>query len=221
VAVVNVGTGGNRLLADGLGPNALARFDRDVLARARVHYVMVLEGVNDLGSLHGEAGTTMGETAKAGAPASNREAAAGAQAAASTSGSSAATPGPGRPAMHFMEATPEQHDRLVKSIIAAYEQIVARAHAEGIFAIGATITPFGGSGYGRSPANEADRQKINAWILAPGHFDAVVDFAKVIADPQDPSKMAVQFDSGDHLHPSPKGYRAMGESVPLTLFSGH
>ena len=236
VAVVNAGTGGNRLLADGLGPNALARFDRDVLARASVHFLIVLEGVNDIGSLHGElpsgswpspnapltnAGMPMGETAKAGAPASNREAAAGAQAAASTSGSSAATPGPGRPAMHFMEATPEQHDRLVKSIIAAYEQIVARAHAEGICAIGATITPFGGSGYGRSSASEADRQKINAWILAPEHFDAVVDFAKVIADPQDPSKMAVQFDSGDHLHPSPTGYRAMGESVPLTLFSGH
>ena len=86
--------------------------------------------------------------------------------------------------------------------------------------IGATITPFGGSGYGRSPANEADREKINAWILTPGHFDAVIDFAKVIADPQDPSRIAPQFDSGDHLHPSPAGYRAMGESIPLTLFEG-
>ena len=78
--------------------------------------------------------------------------------------------------------------------------------------------PFGGSMYGQAPANEVDRQKINAWILAPGNFDAVVDFAKVIADPQDATKMAPQFDSGDHLHPSPAGYKTMGESIPLILF---
>ncbi|MGH9560119.1 MAG: SGNH/GDSL hydrolase family protein, partial [Terracidiphilus sp.] len=72
--------------------------------------------------------------------------------------------------------------------------------------------------YDHSPAYEADRQKLNAWIMAPGHFDAVVDFAKTVADPQDPKKMAAQFDSGDHLHPSPVGYRAMGDSIPLALF---
>jgi lysophospholipase L1-like esterase len=44
-----------------------------------------------------------------------------------------------------------------------------------------------------------------------------VDFSKVIADPQDQTKMAPQFDSGDHLHPSPAGYKMMGESIPLTL----
>ena len=122
-------------------------------------------------------------------------------------------------AFHFPEATPEQHDALVKSILGAYAQIVARAHAAGIRVIGTTITPFGGSGYGRVKANEDDRRKINAWILTPGNFDAVVDFAKVVANPQDPAKMAAQFDSGDHLHPSPAGYRAMGEAIPLSLFA--
>ena len=48
---LNEGIGGDRLLLDGLGPNALARFDRDVLAQTRVHAVIVLEGVNDLGTL--------------------------------------------------------------------------------------------------------------------------------------------------------------------------
>ena len=119
----------------------------------------------------------------------------------------------------FAEATPAQHEELVKSIIGAYEQIVMRAHAAGIKVIGTTITPFGGSGYARqSPEKEADREKINAWILTPGHFDAVVDFAKVVADPQDASRMAAKFDSGDHLHPSVAGYRAMGEAIPLALF---
>jgi lysophospholipase L1-like esterase len=54
IAVLNHGIGGNRLLLDGLGPNALARFDRDVLAQAGVRWVIVLEGINDLGNLSRE-----------------------------------------------------------------------------------------------------------------------------------------------------------------------
>ncbi len=53
VAVVNAGIGGNRILADGviatLGPSALARFDRDVLAVPGVSHLIILEGVNDIG----------------------------------------------------------------------------------------------------------------------------------------------------------------------------
>ncbi|KAK1769970.1 SGNH hydrolase-type esterase domain-containing protein [Phialemonium atrogriseum] len=49
VAVVNEAAGGNRVLADGLGPNALGRIDRDVVAQAGVRYALVYEGVNDLG----------------------------------------------------------------------------------------------------------------------------------------------------------------------------
>ena len=49
LAVLNHGIGGNRLLLDGLGPGALARFDQDVLAQAGVRDLIVLEGVNDLG----------------------------------------------------------------------------------------------------------------------------------------------------------------------------
>ena len=51
LTVVNAGIGGNRVLLDGLGPNLLARFDRDVIARPGVRYAIVLEGVNDLGVL--------------------------------------------------------------------------------------------------------------------------------------------------------------------------
>ena len=42
--------GGNRLLRDGLGPNALARLDRDVLAQPGVRWLIVLEGINDIGT---------------------------------------------------------------------------------------------------------------------------------------------------------------------------
>jgi lysophospholipase L1-like esterase len=49
LTVLDEGIGGNRLLLDGLGPNALPRFDRDVLAQAGVRYLIVLAGINDIG----------------------------------------------------------------------------------------------------------------------------------------------------------------------------
>ncbi len=49
-AVANAGISGNRLLNTGSGPAALARFDRDVLAVPGVRYVVILEGINDIGS---------------------------------------------------------------------------------------------------------------------------------------------------------------------------
>jgi lysophospholipase L1-like esterase len=49
LAVVDQGISGNRVLHDFIGPNALARFDRDVLAQSGVRWVIVLEGINDIG----------------------------------------------------------------------------------------------------------------------------------------------------------------------------
>jgi len=172
IGVINEGIGGNRLLEDGLGPNALARFDRDVLAQAGARWVLVLEGINDLGEL-----------------------------------------------TRLNAVTPAEHQALVRQIIGAYEQIVLRAHADGLKAIGATLTPFVGSDYYHpGPDSEADRQAINAWIRTPGHFDAVVDFDEVVRAPNAPERMLPQYDSGDHLHPSVAGYRAMAEAIPLSLF---
>ena len=173
IGVLNQGIGGNHLLIDGLGPNALARFDRDVLAQAGVHWVILLEGVNDLGGL-----TRNGEVSAA------------------------------------------EHDALVQRILAAYQQIVVRAHAAGIRVIGATITPYTGSDYYHpGPSSEADRETINQWIRTPGRFDDVVDFDKAVRDPSHPDRMLPAYDSGDHLHPSPAGYHAMGNAVPLSLFT--
>jgi lysophospholipase L1-like esterase len=172
VGVANEGIGGNHLLTDGLGENALGRLDRDVLAVSGVRWVLVLEGINDLGML------ARGKI-----------------------------------------ATPEQHAQLVAAMESAYAQIVARAHAHRLRVIGATMTPFVGSGYyAPTPANEADRVAVNAWILTPGHFDAVIDFDAVMCDPQHPERLLPAYDSGDHLHPGPAGYKAMGDAVPLALF---
>jgi lysophospholipase L1-like esterase len=173
IAVVNEGIGGNHLLTDGLGPNALARFDRDVLAPAGVRYVLVLEGVNDLGGLARDGG-----------------------------------------------ATPQEHRELVEAMEGAYSQIIARGHAHGLKVIGGTITPFVGSDYYHpDAASEGDRQRVNEWIRVPGHFDAVVDFDKLIAVPLHREKLAREFDSGDHLHPSPNGYEAMADGISLALFT--
>lgn len=172
ISVLNQGIGGNCLLTQCLGPNTLARFDRDVLAQTGVRWVIVFEGVNDLGGLtiHGP-------------------------------------------------VPPAAHQELVQRIVGAYRQIILRAHAHGIAVIGATITPFGGSGFYHPGAGTlADLNAINAWIRAPGHFDAVFDFNRVIADPVDPERLNPAWDSGDHLHPNPAGYRALANSIPLSLF---
>jgi lysophospholipase L1-like esterase len=52
LAVLNEGISGNKLLRDGAGPNALARFDRDVIAQSGGKYLLILEGINDIGRLH-------------------------------------------------------------------------------------------------------------------------------------------------------------------------
>jgi lysophospholipase L1-like esterase len=173
LGVLNLGIGGNRLLLDGLGPNALARFDRDVLAQPGVRYLIVQEGINDIGTFG-----LQGSTAQA------------------------------------------AHDDLVRRIIGAYEQIVLRAHAHGIRVFGGTLTPFSGSAYyNPGPMSEADRVAINQWIRAPGHFDAVIDFDKAVRDPQRPEVLLPAYDSGDHLHPSPAGFRAMADAVSLADFT--
>ncbi|TFK51192.1 SGNH hydrolase [Heliocybe sulcata] len=50
IAVINQAAGGNRILYDGLGPNAQGRIERDVLSQSGVRYAMIFEGVNDIGT---------------------------------------------------------------------------------------------------------------------------------------------------------------------------
>jgi len=107
----------------------------------------------------------------------------------------------------------------VRDLIAAYQQMIARAHDHGIKVYGATILPdLGGDYYHPGPLNDADRHAVSAWIRAAGHFDAVIDFDALTRNPADPDWMLPLYDSGDHLHPGPAGYKVMGESIPLTLF---
>jgi len=98
------------------------------------------------------------------------------------------------------------------------KQIADDAHEHGIKAIGATLTPYGGAGYG-SEKGEQVRQAVNNWIRTSGTFDAVVDFDKITQDPANPNRFNPAYDSGDHLHPKDAGYQAMGSGIDLSLFS--
>jgi lysophospholipase L1-like esterase len=167
-AVMNVAIAGNRVLTEGNAPggfggnagvNALARFDRDVLALPGVTHVVVMEGINDIGA---------------------------AQAA-------------------------------VEDLIAAHRQLIERAHARGLQIYGVTLTPYEGAAY-FTQEGEAKRKALNQWIRTSGMYDRVIDFEAVVRDPNAPTKIRPEFDSGDHLHPNDAGYTAMGESVDLSLF---
>jgi lysophospholipase L1-like esterase len=118
------------------------------------------------------------------------------------------------------EVSHAAHEALVLHILSAYSQMIMRAHDHGIKVIGATLMPYAGTPYyASSPVTEADRQAINQWIRAPGHFDAVIDFDEVLRDPLRPDHILGAYDSGDHIHPSPKGYIEMGNAVSLQIFS--
>jgi lysophospholipase L1-like esterase len=165
VAVLNQGIGGNCVLRDCLGPSALSRFDRDVIGATGVRWLIILEGINDIGQAQGSDGA----------------------------------------------------DQVANDLIAAYEQMIDRAHAEGIRVFGATLLPFGGSFYD-TPEHEAARTKVNEWIRSSGRFDAVIDLDVALRDPADSLRLLPEADTGDHLHPNETGHRMIAEAVDLALF---
>lgn len=105
----------------------------------------------------------------------------------------------------------------VRPLTDAYANFVRAARAYGILAYGVPLLPFGGSQY-CNPSNEAARQKVNSWIRAPGHFDRVLDLELAVRDPREETRIRGEYDSGDHLHLNPAGYRQMADSVDLELF---
>ena len=69
-----------------------------------------------------------------------------------------------------------------------------------------------------SPEGEQKRQAINEWIRKAGEYDGIIDLDRALRDPEHPTRLLPQYDSGDHLHPNDAGMKAMGEAVPLRLF---
>jgi lysophospholipase L1-like esterase len=168
LGVLNQGIGGNRILHDTTGPSALARFDRDVIAQTGVKYLVIMEGINDIG--------------------------------------------------HATDPAKPYDVVTADDLIAGLTQLATRAHTHGIKVYGATLTPFVGAKY-QSPAGEEMRQAVNNWIRTTNQLDGVIDFDKVTTDPTHPGMFLILDDSGDHLHPGDAGYKSMGESIDLSLFT--
>jgi lysophospholipase L1-like esterase len=166
VAVLNQGVAGNQVLRDLAGVSALARFDRDVLSRSGVKWLILFEGINDI-SLHGQTDST----------------------------------------------DPLTGDDL----IAAYRQLIQRAHSHGIKVIGATITPQEGTRLGTENA-DAVRNAANQWILTGGAFDATVDLDAAVRDPGHFSRLRPEYDSGDHIHINDAGNQAMADAIDISIF---
>ncbi|GAA1772141.1 SGNH/GDSL hydrolase family protein [Streptomonospora arabica] len=119
---------------------------------------------------------------------------------------------------HPGTAAPMSETVTAEEIIGAHRQIVARSHAAGLKVYGGTILPFKGDTLGfHSEENEAKRQAVNEWIRTSGEYDAVIDFAKAMRDPDDPLRLNPAYDSGDHLHPNDAGMAAMADAVPSGL----
>jgi len=175
--VLNQGIAGNRILGHGeddfsaiFGVNALARLERDVFGQPNVKYLILYEGINDIGQ-------------------------------------------PGVFGNPNPPVTPGQ-------VIAGMRQVIARAREHGLVVYGATLAPFEGTvlpGY-YTPEKETTRQAVNQWIRAAKEFDGFFDFDKALQDPAHPTRLKPEYDSGDHLHPSDAGEKAMSEAIDLSRF---
>jgi lysophospholipase L1-like esterase len=104
-----------------------------------------------------------------------------------------------------------------EDLIAAHKQLIERAHTRGIVIFGATLTPFEGAMY-FTQVGEAKRQALNQWIRTSRAYDGVIDFDEATRDPSHPARFLPQYESGDHLHPSDAGYKAMADAIDLALF---
>lgn len=165
VGVLNLGIGGNCVVKGGLGPTALRRFDRDILKQSNVKWVIMLEGINDIGGI--------------------------------------------RDSTLALQVT--------QDLITAYSEMIDKAHEKGQKVYGATILPFVKSFYDKDFRQKV-RDSVNKWIRTSGRFDAVIDFDKVMTDPNNRNTIKPDLQSGDFLHPNELGYKVMGEAVDLKLF---
>ena len=101
-------------------------------------------------------------------------------------------------------------ETVARQIIESIQGMVKKAKARKMKVYLGTITPFKGAGY-YTHFHEAARLYVNDWIRSQAkNVDGILDFAKLLQDPNDDKRMKREYASNDWLHPNPAGYKAMG-----------
>jgi len=119
--------------------------------------------------------------------------------------------------MSIMPGMPKSQAATAADIIEGLDQLVTRAHLQGIKVAGGTVMATRGLPF-YSAEGEEMRQAVNNWIRSSRRFDAVVDFDAATRDPADPFRLRPEIDPGDHVHPNDAGNRLMAEAVDLDIF---
>lgn len=101
-------------------------------------------------------------------------------------------------------------ETVARQIIESIQGMVKKTKARKMKVYLGTITPFKGAGY-YTHFHEAARLYVNDWIRSQAkNVDGILDFAKLLQDPNDDRRMKREYASNDWLHPNPTGYKAMG-----------
>lgn len=116
-----------------------------------------------------------------------------------------------------VQQAPQEPDP--QRIVAGFRALTAQAHARGLRVVGATLTPY--EGYPTwTPERNAVRLAVNEQIRAGGVFDAYVDFDRAVRDPYAPNRLLTAYDSGDRLHLTDAGYRALADLIDTGTLTG-
>jgi lysophospholipase L1-like esterase len=104
----------------------------------------------------------------------------------------------------------------VEQLIDGLKNYIAQARAMGYKVYVGTLLPMGGWRTD-APFRQEMRHAYNDFIRTTDLIDGCIDFDKALRDPNKPDWFLPEYDSGDHLHPSPAGYRRMAMEIPQTL----
>lgn len=110
---------------------------------------------------------------------------------------------------------PQYEKVTAAQILDGYSRITQIAHSHKTKVLGSTVMPFKGFNAVWNEDSEATRQQINACLRSGQIFDRLVDFEGVVRDPEDPARLNLTYDCGDHLHPSISGGQVIADSIDL------
>ena len=104
----------------------------------------------------------------------------------------------------------------VEQLIEGLKTYIAKARSFGYKVYVGTLLPMGGWRTD-APFRQEMRHAYNEFIRTTDLIDGCIDFDKALRDPVNPDCFWPEYDSGDHLHPSPKGYKRMAMEIPAAL----